>query len=146
MQRAAWHIKGRAPDGVRDLVERDLVPAQGCFRHLDGDLVVGHAADLGLADVRHGNQAIAYPLGDRLQRYKVRIAGDGDVHDLAPGDQLADDRPLGFDGKRIDLLNVVGYFMEHLLLVCAQLELHDYRGAALGRRRHDLLDAVDVLN
>jgi len=144
--RAAGQIQRRAADGVRHLVERDPVPAQRHFRDLDGDLVRRNADDLDLADLGQGEQTVTHALGDRLQRGDVGGAGDGDVRHLVAGDQLADDRPLRLDRKCRDGLDVVRHFVEHALRVGAGLELHDHRRAALGRGRHDLPHAVDVLD
>ena len=144
--RTAGQVQRGAPHGVRHLVERQLVPAQRHLRHLDGDLVRRDADDLHLADLRQGDEPVAHQLGDRLQGRDVGGARDGDVRHLAAGDQLPDDRPLGFHGERRDRLDVVRHLVEHAPGIGAGLELHDHRRAALGRGRRDLLDAVDVLD
>ena len=137
--------RGPAND-VRDLVERESVPAQCHLRHLYGNLVRRNAHELDLTDVGQGEQPVAHALGDPLQGCDIGGAGDGDVRHLVAGDQLADDRLLRFERERGDCLDVARHLVEHPLGVGAGLELHDHGCAALGSPRHDLPDAVDVVD
>ena len=63
-----------------------------------------------------------------------------------PRDELADDRPFRLDGERGDGVDLVLDLVDDPAGVGTELELDHDQGAALGRRRLDLLDAVDALD
>ena len=144
--RPARQVERGAPNGVGDLVERQPVPSQRHLRDLDRDLVRRCADDVGLCDARDGGQLIADPLRYRLEREGIDVAGDRDIGDLHTAGQLADDRLLGLDRKGCDCVDAALDVVNHLAHIRTELELDDDRTHPFGRRRLDLLDAVDALD
>ena len=144
--RPARQVEGGAPDGVGDLVERQPVPSQRNLRDLDRDLVWWCADDLDLCDARDGGQLIADPLRCGFERKGIDVARDRDIGDLHTRGQLADDRLLGFDRKGRDRVDAALDLVNHLARIGAELELDGDRAHPLGRRRLDLLDAVEPLD
>ena len=80
--RTARQVERRSAHGVGDLIERQTMSPERDFGHLDGDFVRRRVDEVDLSDLRNHDQLIAYLLRYRLQRERVEIAGDRDVHDL----------------------------------------------------------------
>ena len=73
LDRAPRQVERGAPDGIRQIVDRQPVAAHGFFGNLNGDLVRGSVDDFRLADFRQRDQILAHPLGQLLKRQLVGI-------------------------------------------------------------------------
>ena len=144
--RATRQVQRGPAHGLGHVVEGQPVASKGVLGDLDRDLVGPGAHHLGLRDTGQDRELVADPLGDRLQRHLLGGTGHGDIDDLLPVGQLADDRLLGLGGKRGDGVEPSLDVVNQAAGVGVEIQLDVDHAHALGRRGGDALDPVETLD
>ena len=104
---AGGQIDREAPDGVGEILKRELVGQQTVGARLDGDLNASTALHLGAADARYFEQILLHAPGDLAQIMGTNLAGNRHIQDgeIVAGLRNENPGPFGLVGKRRDRVN-----------------------------------------
>ena len=92
---AGGQVQGAAANRVRDVRQREPERPQPAEGHLDGDLVVPHAAHLDLGDGGERRQVVLDPVRELLERAFGEVAVHDQAHHALAVRHLADQGALG---------------------------------------------------
>ncbi len=141
--RSAGQIEGGAAHLLRNLVKGEIVTPQVLFGDLDGDLVGAHSAEVDLGNLLESEEVVAHDFGPFAQAALGDVAIDDDRDDLAPGEELGDQRLLGVKGKGRDAVDLALDVLQHRVGIGPLADLDQNPPHPLGGCRLDLLDPVD---
>ena len=145
LHRAPRQIQRPFAQGLRHVLEGQVVARQGCLGDLNGNLVGPFVDDGGLGDAGQPEQVVAHPAAHLLERALVHRPGYGNLDDHVLDGCRFDDGLLGLFGKGVDRVNAVFHLAKRLHAIRVKKQF-DLNGAQIlcGDRAH-FPDSADAL-